>query len=330
MMRAPAFWWTPGPGMIAWLLAPVGWIWGRVAARRMGLPGETLAAPVICIGNFVVGGAGKTPVALAVADLLRRGGRRPAFLSRGHGGSLGASPVAVEAAHHGAADIGDEPLLLARHAPTIVARDRVAGARAALSAGADVIVMDDGLQNPALAKRLTIAVVDAGVGVGNGLCLPAGPLRAPLNPQWALADAIVLVGDGAAGDQVARAAHDHGKTVFPARLAPDAAAAADLAGRKVLAFAGIGRPEKFFATLAEIGADIVARASFPDHHAYTRRDIDQLMARANQLGAIPVTTEKDAVRIANTGNIRTLPVRIVFDDPAGFDALIEKALAPTA
>ena len=260
MMRAPAFWWTPGPGMIAWLLAPVGWIWGRVAARRMGLPGETLAAPVICIGNFVVGGAGKTPVALAVADLLRRGGRRPAFLSRGHGGSLGASPVAVEAAHHGAADIGDEPLLLARHAPTIVARDRVAGARAALSAGADVIVMDDGLQNPALAKRLTIAVVDAGVGVGNGLCLPAGPLRAPLNPQWALADAIVLVGDGAAGDQVARAAHDHGKTVFRARLAPDAAAAADLAGRKVLAFAGIGRPEKFFATLAEIGADIVARA----------------------------------------------------------------------
>ena len=230
MMRAPAFWWTPGPGMIAWLLAPVGWIWGRVAARRMGLPGETLAAPVICIGNFVVGGAGKTPVALAVADLLRRGGRRPAFLSRGHGGSLGASPVAVEAAHHGAADIGDEPLLLARHAPTIVARDRVAGARAALSAGADVIVMDDGLQNPALAKRLTIAVVDAGVGVGNGLCLPAGPLRAPLNPQWALADAIVLVGDGAAGDQVARAAHDHGKTVFRARLAPDAAANAPQPG----------------------------------------------------------------------------------------------------
>jgi len=123
---------------------------------------------------------------------------------------------------------------------------------------------------------------------------------------------------------------DHGKPVFRARLMPDAGAAAALKGQKALAFAGIGRPEKFFATLAEIGADIVARASFPDHHAYTRRDIDQLMARANQLGAIPVTTEKDAVRIADTGNIRTLPVRIVFDDPAGFDALIEKALAPTA
>jgi tetraacyldisaccharide 4'-kinase len=316
--------------MMAWLLSPIALIWGLVAGRRMARSGECLSAPVICIGNFVVGGAGKTPVALAVAEWLSQQGHRPAFLTRGHGGSLGASPVAVDAARHGAAQVGDEPLLLARRASTFVTRDRVAGARAALEAGADVIVMDDGLQNPALAKRLTIAVVDAGVGAGNGLCLPAGPLRAPLDLQWSLVDAVVLVSAGAAGEAVARAALDRGKPVFRARLMPDAEAAAGLAGRKTLAFAGIGRPEKFFETLADIGADIVASVTFPDHHPYTRSDIKGLLARAKELGAIAVTTEKDAVRIADVGNIQTLPVRVVFDDPAGFAALIGSALAPKA
>ncbi len=326
MMRAPAFWWTPRPGLSAWVLAPISWIWGYVAGRRMARHGETIAAPVICVGNFVVGGAGKTPVALAIAEILQGRGLKPAFLSRGHGGSLGASPVLVDASRHGAADVGDEPLLLARRASTFVARDRVAGARAAAAAGAEAIIMDDGLQNPSLAKRLTVAVVDADVGVGNGRCLPAGPLRAPLTAQWARVDAVVLVGEGSAGDTVALSAAAYGKPVFRARLAPDPGVAVGLVGRKVLAFAGIGRPGKFFSTLVEIGADIVARFPFPDHHAYTRRDIDALVARARELEAIPVTTEKDAARIAGRPEIRFLPVRIVFDDPAGFESLIESAL----
>lgn len=328
-MRAPAFWWRPDPSALARLLRPAGLVYGTVAARRMGRPGGRAPVPVICIGNFTAGGAGKTPTALLVADLLTARGRRPAFLTRGYGGRL-AGPVAVDPARHGAAEVGDEPLLLARAAPTIVARDRPAGAALAAERGADAIVMDDGLQNPSLAKDLALAVVDGATGIGNGLPLPAGPVRAPMVAQWPLADAILVVGAGAAGDRVAEEAMRRAKPVLRGRLVPDPAAAAALRGARVLAFAGIGRPEKFFETVRECGAEPVATQAFPDHHPYRMREIAALAAQAEAGGLRLVTTEKDRARIAglglSTGALSVLPVRLVLEDERMLAALLARAL----
>jgi tetraacyldisaccharide 4'-kinase len=284
---------------------------------------------VVCIGNFTVGGSGKTPAALAVAALLAGEGVRPFFLTRGYGGRL-AGPVRADAAVHTPEDVGDEPLLLARAFPTVVSRDRPSGAALCAGSGAGVIVMDDGLQNPSLAKDLAIAVVDAGAGTGNGLCLPAGPLRAPLNSQWPHVHAVLVVGYGAPGDTLAVQAAENGKPVLRARLEPDPATAARLRGRRVLAFAGIGRPEKFFATLRECGATLVRTRSFPDHHPFSAGEIRAILDEGQTEGLEAVTTEKDMVRIANLGlgrsiaSVRALPVRLVFDD----EAAVRKLLAP--
>ena len=266
-MRRPAFWSATPPTLSARLLSPLAWLYGSVTARRMAGAGTRGPVAIICVGNFVAGGAGKTPTAIALARLLLRRGEMPAFLSRGYGGRL-AGPVAVDPARHAAADVGDEPLLLARAAPAFVAHDRVAGARLAASAGASVVIMDDGLQNPSLAKDLAIAVVDGASGIGNGLALPAGPLRAPLERQLGHVGAVVIIGAGAAGERVAAEARRAGVPVHAARLVADAAAAAAIRRRPVLAFAGIGRPEKFFATLEDAGAVVVERVAFPDHHRF--------------------------------------------------------------
>ncbi|MEZ0214502.1 MAG: tetraacyldisaccharide 4'-kinase, partial [Xanthobacteraceae bacterium] len=204
-MRAPGFWWQTERGLKARLLAPLGTLAGAVAAARLGRPGAEAVLPVLCVGNPTVGGSGKTPTALYLAERLAADGHRVAFLTRGYGGRL-SGPLAVDPARHGADEVGDEALLLARAAPTFLARDRAAGARAAAATDASLIIMDDGFQNPSLAKSLSLLVIDAAVGVGNGLCLPAGPLRAPLGPQLARAGAVLLVGEGAPGDAVARAA----------------------------------------------------------------------------------------------------------------------------
>ncbi len=255
MIRAPGFWWREDLAPAARWLAPVGAVYGALAARRMARSGEAAPCPVVCIGNFTLGGAGKTPTALAVAGCLRDLGRRPVFLSRGYGGRL-PGPVQVDPATHGAAEVGDEPLLLARAAPAIVARDRVAGARACREAGADIVVMDDGLQNPSLVKDLAIAVFDGAVGLGNGRVFPAGPLRAPAAVQWGHVHAALVIGEGAPGARVLAEAKARGLPALRGRLVPDPEAAGALRGRPVLAFAGIGRPEKFFATVREIGADL--------------------------------------------------------------------------
>ena len=206
-MRAPAFWYAPKPAWIARLLAPLGWLYGALTARRMARAGATVSVPVICVGNLVAGGAGKTPTVLALADLLREAGKTPFALSRGYGGTL-QGPVRV-AGHHRPDETGDEPLLLARNLPVIVARHRPSGAALAVHEGADIIIMDDGLQNPSLAKTLRLAVIDGQAGIGNGLCLPAGPLRAPLAAQMQHVDALVLINAGEAGERVAR--HAFGK-----------------------------------------------------------------------------------------------------------------------
>ena len=321
-MRAPGFWWRQEPTLAARLLSPFGAVYGALTARRMGRAGEDPGPPVICIGNFVAGGAGKTPTAIAVAQELLALGRRPVFLSRGYG-STAASPRLVDKSRDKAADVGDEPLLLAALAPCVVAADKGEGARACVTAGADVIVTDDGLQNPALAKALRIAVVDGMVGVGNGLCVPAGPLRAPLPAQWPHVDALVVIGEGGPGQAMARAAEGLGKPVLQGVLAPDPGMAMGLRGRDVLAFAGIGRPEKFFDTLRVLGAEVVETEAFPDHHAFTPREIAGLHARAKRRGAALITTQKDAARLgAAADQLLTLPVRLALADESGLSALL--------
>lgn len=329
-MRPPAFWRQYPPGLAARLLSPLAEIYGGVAARRMDRPGVRLSAPVVCVGNFVVGGAGKTPLALALAEMLKSAGETPFFLTRGYGGTLGAAPVRVDDAGHIARQVGDEPLLLARSAPTIVARRRPAGAAMAIAQGASVIVMDDGLQNPSLEKTFAIAAVDGAAGVGNGLCLPAGPLRAPMARQWPRVDALALIGEGEAGERVAMIARPMGLPVFAADLAPDPAAAAHLRGRRVLAFAGIGRPEKFFATLEELGALVVARRAFADHHRFSAQDIASLRRQAWREQALLVTTQKDFVRIPpaeRPEGLAALPVRLALRKPEGLLDLARAKIA---
>lgn len=326
-MRAPAFWDGPASHPAARLLAPVAALYGRHTAARMDRAGIPPPCPVLCIGNFTLGGAGKTPTALAVAAHLRDLGVRPAFLTRGYGGRL-TGPVRVDPARHAVADVGDEPLLLARAAPTILARDRPLGARLCTAEGADCIVMDDGLQNPSLAKTLSLAVVDAGAGLGNGLTFPAGPLRVPLARQWRHVHGLVLIGEGPAGERVAEEARRRNLPVHRASLIPGA----DLAGRRVLAFAGIGRPEKFFASLREAGAEVVATRAFADHHPYDARDSEALAVEAERLGADLVTTEKDRVRLAPAfaARVSVLPVTLRFADAGALLAQLRALLAREA
>lgn len=323
-MRAPDFW--TEDGALAALLAPLGAgydLAGRL--RRALVPPVSADIPVICVGNLVAGGAGKTPVVLALAAALAARGAVVHCLSRGYGGRA-PGPRRVDAARDSAAEVGDEALLLARAAPSWVARDRAAGARAAAAAGARVLVMDDGFQNPALAKDLSLVVVDGAYGFGNRRVMPAGPLRETVARGLARADAVVLLG---------RDERNLGPTLgarlplLTARLAPRPGSES-LAGRKVLAFAGIGRPAKFFATLADLGAKVVETRAFPDHHAYAPAEIESLRARAAALDACAVTTEKDAVRLPPElrEGIEVLAVAVEWREPEALDALLDRVCAP--
>jgi tetraacyldisaccharide 4'-kinase len=316
----PEFWARRGP--LSSLLLPLAWAYGAGAAARQAWTQPFRAAvPVICIGNLVAGGAGKTPVALSLAALLKARGHAVHILSRGYAGSL-AGPVPVDRVRHSATDVGDEPLLLAAAAPTWVARDRVASAKAAIAAGAGVLLLDDGLQNPRLAKTLSLLVVDGGAGFGNGRVLPAGPLREPLAGGLARADLVVLMGD----DEAGVAPLLQGKPVLRARLV--AQNGPDFAGKPVVAFAGIGRPAKFFASLAATGARLIARHGFPDHHPYREEELSRLLAEAADTGASLVTTAKDRVRLAPEWRARigVLTVAVAWDDAAALDAALARAM----
>lgn len=332
-MRAPGFW-SREPGILSSLLAPVAFAYGAVAARRLGRDGRTAPVPVLCIGNVTLGGAGKTPVAIEMARLAREIGRHPAFLTRGYGGRL-AGPLLVDEAHHSPEEVGDEPLLLARHAPTIVARERPLGAEQAQRSGADLIVMDDGLQNPSLRKDLTLAVFDGEAGIGNGRVFPAGPLRAPMRAQWRLIDAVVIMGRGAAAQAIEAEGRRRSRPVFQAELRASQRVVRDLGGARALAFAGIGRPAKFFRTCRECGLEVAAERPFPDHHRFTARELGALLDEAERGGLVPITTEKDLVRLRpllaaepRLCRVRTLPVRARFEDEAGLRDLMEARLGP--
>jgi tetraacyldisaccharide 4'-kinase len=318
-MRAPEFW--ARDGLAAQMLSPLGGAYGWAGRLRRHLARPARAAvPVVCVGNLTVGGAGKTPVALALAARLSARGRRPHLLTRGYGGAL-AGPVRVDPASHDAAAVGDEALLLAAVAPTWCAHDRVRGAKAAVAAGADLLILDDGFQNPRLHQDLALLVVDGGFGFGNHRLLPAGPLREQLGAGLARASAVVLLG----ADEAGLERHlPHGVTLRASlRAAPDAP---DLRGRRVVAFAGIGRPEKFFRSLVEAGARLVGRHGCADHHHYRRHELRALLAAAEDKGALCVTTAKDAVRLPGElrGAITIWSVVVIWQDRSALDRLLDR------
>ncbi|BBK39578.1 tetraacyldisaccharide 4'-kinase [Allostella sp. ATCC 35155] len=307
-MRAPEFWARRGP--VPSLLRPLGALYALGGAVRWRLATPWRApVPVVCVGNLSVGGVGKTPVVL---DLARRlAGRQPHILTRGYGGRL-AGPVRVDPAVHGAADVGDEALLLARRTPVWVARDRAAGARMAVAHHARLLLLDDGFQNPSLAKDLSLVVVDGETGFGNGLVFPAGPLREPVARGLARADALVVMGEDRHGLAAASPV-----PVLRARLVPRMPLSF-APGAPIVAFAGIGRPAKFFATLRALGADPAAEQAFPDHHRFREDELLRLEALAAGLGARLVTTDKDAVRLPPSWRARVavLRVAVAWEDAA--------------
>jgi tetraacyldisaccharide 4'-kinase len=320
-MREPAFWHRP-PSWISLLLTPLAALYGLVAGHRLQRHGLDAGIPVLCVGNYHVGGAGKTPLVLALTKLLRDLGETPVVLSRGYGGRL-RGPVKVDPARHGAEDVGDEPLMLARTVPVVVARDRIDGVALAKSQGASVILMDDGFQNPAVAKDGSLIVIDSGRGLGNGCVIPAGPLRAPLHQQLESTDALIVVGDGSAAEAVAAAIAALGKPVLAARLRADDASVEALRGKRALAFAGIGDPARFFRTLRGCGIEVVRERAFADHHPFSQTEVETLVAEATRDGLTPVTTEKDLARLRNAGglprwadDIVPFAVTLEFDDGA--------------
>jgi tetraacyldisaccharide 4'-kinase len=319
-MKAPAFW-NERAGFLAWLLSPLGFIYGRITFWRMKRAGTKIRIPVICIGNFTAGGTGKTPTTALIATLLAATGETPFILSRGYGGKI-SGPLRVDPALHDSKDCGDEPLLLARHAPVIVSVDRLAGARLAQNSGASIIIMDDGLQNPSLEKDFTIAVVDGIVGFGNGFCLPAGPLRAPPEQQMPLVNLVLVIGGNPEQREKIVSQGSSSASLIQARLVPSPEVIVHLSGLPLLAFAGIGRPEKFFETLREQGLDLQEVRVFADHHPYSAVEIEALRAVARQKGLTLVTTQKDATRLlAGSSDIAVLPVHLELDEAHLLEAL---------
>jgi tetraacyldisaccharide 4'-kinase len=324
MPRAPGFWEEP-PGILANLLRPIGAAWDSAGRLRHALSRPYRPPiPVVCVGNLVAGGAGKTPIVLALASQLAARGVAAHIVTRGYGGRVG-GPVPVDPACHDAAAVGDEALLLAARASSWVARDRAAGVRAAVAAGASAVLLDDGLQNPTIAKDLSLVVVDAAYGFGNGRVIPAGPLRENLARGLARADAVVLLGSGADAGCLNRIAVGE-LPVLHAMVAPIAGGC--LAGSRLLAFAGIGRPEKFFMTLRSLGAELVDSRAFPDHHPFRAKEIDRLIRDAERAQARLVTTAKDIVRLppAKRDGIEVLNIEIRWRDPTVLDELIRPVM----
>jgi len=314
MNTAPKFW-NHRSGLSS-LLLPASWLWRAATAIRLGcITGEKARLPVLCVGNILVGGTGKTPFVAYLCQLLRQRGARPVILTRGYGGKY-KGPIFADPAFHQASDIGDEALMLSHHENVCISRDRVAGAAfIAAHSDADVIIMDDGMQNPWLKKDLTIAVFDGAVGLSNQRVLPAGPLRQPLSSALPMMDIAVINGADKTG---LAELLSPSLSCLPAQLIPNPETAKRLKGQAVLGFAGIGRPERFFDTLRDCGANLVKALPFGDHHTYSEADLTRLHLEATQLGAELITTQKDWVRLPPEwrDRIRVLDVRLELENSA--------------
>ena len=321
-IKAPDFW-QKKHAFLSRLLSPLGRLYAWVVRRRIRKtkPYES-KIPVVCVGNLVMGGVGKTPMAVSIAEYFKMNGMKPVFLTRGYGGGL--SNIMVDPDRHKASQTGDEALLLARVAPTIVDADRARGAKKAESIGADVIIMDDGFQNPQLVKTLSFAVFDGRYGFGNGQVFPAGPLREPLQDGLNRANAFVVVGKDLAGVRKEIGGRYENLPFIGMHIEQNVAIIEQLSGKRVFAFAGIGYPEKFFDMLKEYGCDVVGTKSFPDHYPYTDQDITDLIDQAGKSDAVPVTTAKDFVRIAPRfrQSIQVVEAYMVWDTPDSMCALL--------
>ena len=320
-MQAPEFWQRRGAASTA--LLPAAALFDAAGRLRRGFAHPAKAGiPVICIGNLVAGGAGKTPLTLALAEDLARRGVAVRILSRGYGGSL-AGPVRVDPLLHSYRETGDEPLLLAAAAPCIVARNRPQGAALAVESGGQVLLMDDGLQNPSLAQDLRLIAIDGGYGFGNGRVMPAGPLRESLGAGLGRVQGAVLIGE----DRFGLAAQLADR--LPVARASLTADAQGWAGQRVFAFAGIGRPQKFFDTLAGLGAVLAGTQGFPDHHPFTMVEIEQILAEAAALDALPVTTTKDRLRLPPgcRERVAVLPVALAWTSEAD-RRIVESLILP--
>lgn len=306
-MKTPEFWRTKN--LLSTLLTPIGAVYGLATYLRMKItkPGKA-DSPVICIGNLTAGGTGKTPVSISIAKLLQDNGKNPFFISRGYGGQL--RDVIVNAHHH-AGDVGDEPLLLSRQAHVVVNPDRFEGALKACQKGADVIIMDDGFQNPKLYKDLSFIVVDGGYGFGNGRCIPAGPLRESIDSGLKRADAIIVVSPSLAVSNLKKLTK---LPIFNAYIAP--IEPEGTTNKDVVAFAGIGRPQKFYESLKGLGFNLVQTISFPDHHQYTEEELQQIIALAKSKKLAIFTTSKDFVKIPQTlrKHFKVLEIDINWED----------------
>ncbi|UUX48237.1 tetraacyldisaccharide 4'-kinase [Nisaea acidiphila] len=323
-MKAPSFW--RKTGLLPALLTPASWLYRAGASLRAAAASPYRApVPVICVGNLVAGGAGKTPVALSLGRAFTKRGLKVAFLSRGYGGNL-AGPLQVQPDRHSASDVGDEPLLLAEVAPTWISRNRAAGAEMAAAAGADIILMDDGFQNPTSVKSASVLVIDGAYGFGNGHVIPAGPLRESVAGGLARADAAILLGEDRheLAPALARTL-----PVLRGRLTP-ARNALGLRGERAIAFAGIGRPEKFFETLEELGVSLLETRAFGDHAPYRGEDLIDLIGRAEREDALLLTTAKDHVRLPEELRlmVRRVDVDLVWENAAALEDLLDRLIHP--
>ena len=330
-MHEPEFWYRSSSWKSRSLM-PLAAIYGAIAGHRLQRKGFDARIPVLCVGNYHLGGAGKTPTVLALVKLLRDLGETPVVLSRGYRGRL-RGPVMVDPDRHAAADVGDEPSMLASTVPVVVARDRLDAVALARSQGASVIVMDDGFQNPAIAKDASLIVIDSNRGIGNACVFPAGPLRAPLAPQVARTDALIVIGDGDAAAAVAAAVAAQDKPVLTAHLKADDAAVGSLRGKRVLAFAGIGDPGRFFRTLRGCGIEVFREYAFADHHPFSQDEIETLISQAKREALTLVTTEKDLARLRRGGKppqwaqaIVPFAVRLEFDSAVKFRRFVSERL----
>jgi tetraacyldisaccharide 4'-kinase len=329
--ESPPFWWQ-NPGWQAFLFSPISWIYGQISARRMDLPpSEFVNVPVICVGNFIAGGAGKTPTVLALVKAAKAMKLKPGILSRGYGGGVAIATL-VDLKKHDSRDVGDEPLLLAKAAKTVVSVDRPAGARLLTEAGCNLIIMDDGFQNPKLHKDYCLVVVDAKRGIGNGFTHPSGPLRVPISRQLPLADTVVVIGEGNGADKVIRIT---AKSAKPIELASvTIKGKGRLKGKRLLAYAGIADPEKFFSSLLSAGANVIEQRAFGDHHHYHDDEIEDLIDRAERQELTLASTAKDICRLKGLGQLSQkliektdeIEIELIFENPDFVGNIIDSAI----